>query len=743
MNTSQCLIGLLLAAAELVNAAAERFGWHQAPTISVMTGFIYEPLKPYSIAQWQINLGSQFDADQWVKDFKELGSSHLVFYDKWIDGLVFHETQTTGFKTQRDFVRELAAACHRGGLPLVFYFNALSDGNPEFDEWALRDKQGKPIVFGERWPTHYQTLHSPFRAKSLAQVRELLSNYGPIHGLWHDIFRERFDTISPWTARGYQQMFGEPYAQAGPAKLAEFQARTLADYLDEVEAIRRETHQNQCLYTANASGSTFLGGGPWTERVGARLQYLFNEGHGFLNNERLARMAWALPKSLDINLLLNRSWFTPLEDAPPPAAYSVEQAIAAAAIAVCQGAGVNLALTPGHNGKYGEDLQRAKAVGAWFRSVRTWLTDAQPAADVAIVHGPNANSATDALARAGVFSRWCAPDQPLPACRAVLVLPGSRVDDRLQRYFNEGGTLIAFGNVAALAKSLGVPESPTLRLNQPIRSATLQADSEYNETFSAAHAMDGDPQTAWASASTPMPHWLEIAWPEPVEVNSIEWVSRQGPYRIIDVDLELPEGDGWRVVKSIRGAQDRVLAATLDPSAKTRRIRVKLLRELFQGQERQNADVASLRVLDRAGRDLTGNEDAPEIVRKKVGKGEVILVTCGMLPRSALFWADCVKLAFGEPAFVVSPDNARRYRLILTRVGDARVLHVIDALVPAENYQPASVEIALAPPILGGRSRAALADSDRPLPAAMKNGRLVFTVQPNPVATVVWKGTNQ
>ena len=93
--------------------------WMKAPTVSIMTGFIYEPLKPYSIQQWMENLGHQFDADQWVKDFKEVGAHHLVFYDKWIDGLVFHDTKTTNFKTKRDFVRELAAACQRADLPLV------------------------------------------------------------------------------------------------------------------------------------------------------------------------------------------------------------------------------------------------------------------------------------------------------------------------------------------------------------------------------------------------------------------------------------------------------------------------------------------------------------------------------------------------------------------------------------------------------------------------------------------------
>ena len=741
-----------------------------------MTGFIYEPLKPYTIQQWMENLGNQFDANQWVKDFKEAGASHVVFYDKWIDGLVFHDTKTTNFKTKRDFVRELAAACQRGGLPLVLYFNAVSDGNPEFNEWSLLDKQGKPITFGERWPTRVQTLHSPFRAKCLEQVRELLGNYGPIQGIWHDIFHERVNTTSEWTARGYQQMFSEPFAQASRERLIEFNAYTLAGYLEEIEAIRRERRQEQCVFTANGSGAAFLGGGVWPEQVGARLQYLFMEGHSFQKNEKLARMAWALPKSLDINLLLVSSWFTPLEDTPPPAKYTAEQTIAATAIAVCQGAGVNFALTPGHDGRFGEDLQHAKAVGAWFRKTQSWLADAQPAADVAIVYGPGADAVTEALARAGVFSRWLAPDQPLPACRAIVVPPGSRPDERLTHYVRDGGTLIALGQASSLAETLGVTFRGRVRFAKEFQGATVKADSEHSEGFAAVNVLDDNPRTAWASGGTPMPHWAEITLPEPTEVQTVELVSRQGQYLIADVDIEIPDGNGWRVAKSIRDAKDRKIVAKLEAPMKTGRIRVKIIRELYQGKDRQYADVESIRVLDRAGSNcarsapvsvyvsgaLTGalppsavavapttaevlarfdhTENAPAVLRNKVGKGQALLVTCNAVPDDATFWANLCKLTLGEPAYLVQTNDATRFRFIFTQTGDARVLHVIDAAVPADKYQPASVEISLAAQPLGGRNRAMLAGTDKTLAVSEKNGRLSFLVQPNPVATVVFKG---
>ena len=87
--------------------------------------------------EWRKGLGDRFDADQWAQDFKEAGCSYVIFYSKWIDGLCFWDTETTGFKTRRDFVRELSAACHRHGVHIVYYWNHLSDGNPEFDKWSV------------------------------------------------------------------------------------------------------------------------------------------------------------------------------------------------------------------------------------------------------------------------------------------------------------------------------------------------------------------------------------------------------------------------------------------------------------------------------------------------------------------------------------------------------------------------------------------------------------------------------
>ena len=261
MKPSRSVLPVLILAAASLAQAAEK-SWYRAPKLAVMTGYIKEPLKPYSIREWEKGLGSQMDADRWVADFKQAGASYLIFYDKWIDGFVFHDTKTTEFKTGRDFVRDVAEACQRGGLPLVFYFNAVSDGNPEFKEWALLDRRGKPIVFSPNWPTGYQTLHSPFRRISVEQVRELMTRYGRIHGMWLDIFGERLHTTSPFVAGAYEKMYGVPLERAAPATLGEFNARTLAGYLDEVRPIAKE-HQPDCVWTSNGAGSVMLHSAVW------------------------------------------------------------------------------------------------------------------------------------------------------------------------------------------------------------------------------------------------------------------------------------------------------------------------------------------------------------------------------------------------------------------------------------------------------------------------------------------------
>jgi hypothetical protein len=645
-----------------------------------MTGFIKEPLKPHTIPQWDKGLGNRLDADRWVADFKQAGATYLIFYDKWIDGLVFHDTKTTAFKTHRDFVRQVAEACHRGGLPLVFYFNAISDGNPQFDPWCVRGRDNVPLVFAPMWPTRVQTLHSPFRRVSVEQVRELVTQYGRIDGFWLDIFGERLDTSSPFVAQAYQKMFGEPFDRAGGARLNEFQCRTLEGYLEEVQAMVRR-HQPECVWTSNGAAPAMLDSGLWARRVGDRLDYGSVEGHQLDAVDRMARDAWINPKPVEIGVLLNSSWFTPMEDTPPPLGMSVRRAIATVAIGVCQGATVYMALTPGHSGQFGDDLKAAKAVGAWFKSAEPVLKSAQPYADVGIVLGApavagpglaganpfwtrflstprgtidGAIAASRSLEKAGVFARllyhrsgqgsWPAS---LAGLRAVLLPESAPLDDahldELRQYVRQGGRLIAFGHASmldaagsrrkdyALADLFGAhyQGEASFPIDQP---ATVRVDSEWSPGFAGRNLIDGQAATAWASADAPMPHWAEITLAKPVDVARIELASRHadGFYLVSDFDVEAHVDNAWKPLKSVRGAQTARVSVPLDKPVRTGRIRVTVRREHYDGKERRLADVESIRILDASGRNwatdhveripLTPTAEAADLTRALAGK---------------------------------------------------------------------------------------------------------------------------
>jgi len=212
-------------------------------------------------------------------------------------------------------------------------------------------------------------------------------------------------------------------------------------------------------------------------------------------------------------------------------------------------------------------------------------------------------------------------------------------------------------------------------------------------------------------------------------------------------------------------------------------IRVTILRELYQGQDRQYADVESIRVLDKAGRDcstsrgipivavtedlrrilaaasvsfppkvldverttaevigrLDREDGPPAILRNRYSKGEAILITTGegSFPGQDGFSALLGSLAVGKPTLSVSDEARRRYRFILTRGGGQHVLHVIDPVAAGAEFEAAEVEISLATERFGGLGEARLVGAAEAIPAREEGGRLTVTVRPDPVASIV------
>jgi alpha-L-fucosidase len=112
-----------------------------------------------------------FNAREWVRLFKEAGAGYVVFTAKHHDGFCMFDTKTQDYNIthtpfRRDVCRELADACRAEGLLFLFYYSPPDWWNPG---WIGSRKDGSYV------DSHF-----------LPQVEELLTNYGPLDGLWWD-----------------------------------------------------------------------------------------------------------------------------------------------------------------------------------------------------------------------------------------------------------------------------------------------------------------------------------------------------------------------------------------------------------------------------------------------------------------------------------------------------------------------------------------------------------------------------
>jgi len=115
------------------------------------------------------------DTDQWVKAAKDAGMGYILFLTKHHDGFCLWDTQTTDRKVTkaslgRDVLSELKKSCDKYGIKLALYF---SEG-----EWAWPG--GAP---GQNYLSGH-TGKNPEMKK--AQLKELLTRYGPIEYIWFD-----------------------------------------------------------------------------------------------------------------------------------------------------------------------------------------------------------------------------------------------------------------------------------------------------------------------------------------------------------------------------------------------------------------------------------------------------------------------------------------------------------------------------------------------------------------------------
>ena len=126
---------------------------------------------------------SRFDAREWARLAKEAGMRYICFTSRHHDGFSMFHTEASDYNVVdatpwgRDVVAELAEACREEGLKLFLYYSHIDWHRPDYYPWGRTGRQTGREPSGT-WEDYLRFMDT--------QLTELLTNYGPIGGLWFD-----------------------------------------------------------------------------------------------------------------------------------------------------------------------------------------------------------------------------------------------------------------------------------------------------------------------------------------------------------------------------------------------------------------------------------------------------------------------------------------------------------------------------------------------------------------------------
>ena len=125
----------------------------------------------------------KFDAHEWVSLARAAGVRYITITSRHHDGFSMFATKATPYNIvdwtpfKRDPMGQLAAECRRQGVKLFFYYSQLDWHHPDyFPRGGTGKSSGRPES-GD-WNRYIAFMDQ--------QLTELLTNYGPIGGIWFD-----------------------------------------------------------------------------------------------------------------------------------------------------------------------------------------------------------------------------------------------------------------------------------------------------------------------------------------------------------------------------------------------------------------------------------------------------------------------------------------------------------------------------------------------------------------------------
>jgi Alpha-L-fucosidase len=155
----------------------------------------------------------EWDAKEVVKLAKESGMKYIVFTTKHHDGFCMFKTATTDYNIvdftpfKRDIVKELADACQKYDMKLGFYYSLPDWHFPQGVVRMAPDSTTDCTEFVNQVYSPLESITPELEEYIVAQLTELLTNYGDIETIWFDMglvkpeqskrFRDVVKTLQP------------------------------------------------------------------------------------------------------------------------------------------------------------------------------------------------------------------------------------------------------------------------------------------------------------------------------------------------------------------------------------------------------------------------------------------------------------------------------------------------------------------------------------------------------------------
>lgn len=128
---------------------------------------------------------SRFNPAKWLDLMESVGMRYLTVTTKHHDGFCLWDTAETSFNTMntpygKDIIGMLSDECHKRKIPLCLYYSIADWNHPAYPNLGRHHELPGPEPGDQPdWDRYMEFLK--------AQVVELCTNYGDIHGFWWDM----------------------------------------------------------------------------------------------------------------------------------------------------------------------------------------------------------------------------------------------------------------------------------------------------------------------------------------------------------------------------------------------------------------------------------------------------------------------------------------------------------------------------------------------------------------------------